>query len=95
MNTKDCEYTCSNCKYFQNYFVIGCDYTFKKTQLGRCINLEVAKSISSKRVKKDEGCDLWKPCELRTLQIQYGAEKRLEYYLKIVVNLLAALNNAE
>lgn len=86
---------CSNCKYFQNYYVIGCDYTFKKTKLGRCINSEIAKSISSKRVKKDAGCDLWQPYKFQTLNIKYGAEKRLEYYLKIVVNLLAALNNAE
>ena len=95
MSKKENETTCTNCKYFQNFYVIGYDCTFKRTSLGRCVNCKVANSVSSKRVKKDEGCDLWKPRELRTLQIQYGAEKRLEYYLKIVVDLLAVLHNVE
>ena len=93
MDEKYKESTCLNCKYFQRYFIIGCDGAFRPTALGRCTNYKVAKSISSKRVKSDEGCDLWQPYELQKLKIQYCMELRLQRINKDVVDVLTVLRD--
>ena len=85
--------TCLNCKYFQRYYVIGYDGTFRPTALGCCTNYKVAKSLSNKRVKNDEGCDLWQPYELQKLKMQYCMEFRLQRIEKDVIDVLTVLRD--
>lgn len=85
--------TCLNCKYFQRYYIIGYDGTFKPTTLGRCINSKVAKSLSNKHIQKDDGCDLWQPYELQRLHIQYCTELRLQRIVKDVIDVLTVLRD--
>lgn len=95
MNNNNSKQVCTNCKYFQRYYIIASDCTFKATALGHCVNLKVSKPISSKRVKKDEGCDLWQPYELQKLRVKYGVEQGIQFYGKIVEDLLVAFYNIE
>lgn len=85
--------TCSNCRYFQRYYVIGADRTFKPTSLGHCVNTNIAKSLSNRRVKKDDGCDLWRPYELQKISIQYCTEQRLQRIAKDLTDVLAILRD--
>lgn len=95
MNTENTPKVCTNCKYFLRYYVIGVDCTFTPTALGHCINLKVSKGISTKRVNKNVGCDLWQPYELQKLSIQYGIEERLQFYCRKIEELLIALRDVE
>ena len=83
--------TCTNCKYFQRYYVIGCGNTFNPTTLGHCINFKIAKGLSNKHVKKNQGCDLWQSYELQKLSIQYCTEIRLQRISKDIADVLAIL----
>ncbi len=86
---------CSNCKYFQRYYVLGCSRTFKPTQLGRCVNTDIAQSLSTKHIRKDDGCDLWQPYELQKLNIQYSLELRLQTIGNDVADILAVLRDVK
>ena len=85
--------TCTNCKYFQRYYIIGCGNAFRPTSMGRCINSNVARSLSNKHIQKDEGCDLWQPYELKKLNIQYCTEIRLQRISQDVADVLAILRD--
>ena len=87
--------TCSNCKYFQRYYVIGCTRKFTPTSLGRCVNTNIARSLSNKHVQKDDGCDLWQSFELQKLCIQYSLELRLERISQDVADVLEVLRDSK
>lgn len=93
MDNKDNTTICTNCKYFQRYYVIGYQRAFRPTSLGHCINPNVAKSISNRRIQNDEGCDLWQSYELQRLSIQYCAEIRLQRISQDIADVLAVLRD--
>lgn len=93
MDEKHNATTCSNCKYYQRYYVIGFTHTFTPTSLWRCINADIAKSLSNKHVRKDEGCELWQSFELQKLSIQYCAELRLQRISKDIADVLTVLRD--
>lgn len=95
MTNENTTRACSNCKYFQRYYVIGCNNRFMPTSLGCCKNFKVTKAISTQRVKKDEGCELWQPYELQKLVFQYSIEEKLQDINKTLENILALLRDAE
>lgn len=93
MDNKDNTTSCGNCKYFQRYYVIGYERAFRPTSLGRCINPNIAKSLSNKHIQKNDGCDLWQPYELQKLNIQYCTELRLQRISQDLEDVLAVLRD--
>lgn len=86
---------CSNCKYFQRYYIISYNYTFKPTPLGDCSNINLRNSLSARHIRKDEGCDLWQPYELQKLKIEYGARQQLQKLYQAIEETIVVLRDAE
>ena len=95
MNNENIAMTCTNCKYFQRYYVIGTDCSFKPTALGHCIHSKINCKVADKHVRKDEGCELWQPYELQKLYRQYGVEILLSRIDATMDSILALLRDAE
>ena len=95
MNNKITNQVCTNCKYFQRFYVIGMGGAFRPTMDGRCIHSKADSKLSAKHIQKKEGCDLWQPYELKKLLLQYCIEERIERINKYVEEILAVLHNVE
>ena len=93
MDEKNNAEKCSNCKYFQRYYVIGCDRTYSPTRQGRCININISKTLSKKHVKNDNACDLWLPYELKKLNIHYTMEKKIKKICNDLSSILEILRD--
>lgn len=85
--------TCTNCKYFSQYYVIAYDRRFKPAQGGFCSHLEV--KAKTKYTKKNLGCELWQPYELKKLEIQYSIEERLQTACKNIEDCIAVLRDVK
>lgn len=86
---------CTNCKYFQRFYVIGLGGAFRPTMEGRCIHLKAENKLSAKHIQKNEGCVLWQPYELQKLRLQYCMQERMERVCNYVEEILAVLRNVE
>lgn len=95
MNNENLSNVCTNCKYFQRFYVLGLGGAFRPTMEGRCIHLKTDDKSSAKHIHKNEGCDLWQPYELQKLFLQYCIEERVERIYKYVEEILAILRNVE
>ena len=95
MNTEETKQTCTNCKYFQRFYIIGPSGAFRPTLEGRCMCSKINNKLLAKHVKRNEGCDLWQPYELQKLNIQYCMQERVERIYKYVKEILTILRDME
>lgn len=95
MNEKDKAQVCSNCKYFQRYYVISCGFRFKPTTKGYCGNGKVNCNAAKKLVRADAGCDLWQSEELRKLSGGYCVESALDKSAELLEEIRDYLRDGE
>lgn len=95
MNDKAAARVCSNCKYFQRYYVISSKFRFTPTKKGFCCNCKVNDNISKKLVKTDVGCDLWQSEELRKLSRSYSVEAALYKTLELLEEIRDYLRDGQ
>lgn len=89
------EEICQNCKYFKRYYIISATLSFVATEKGFCTNIMLNNKVSSKYIRKKEGCYLWQPYELEKLKQQYLIEKLLIKIDKQIENILAIIRDIE
>lgn len=86
---------CTNCKYFQRYYVISAGFRFSPTHKGFCANGNVNANLSKRLVLKNAGCDLWQSEELQKLNHDYRMEMAMDRAFATLEEIRNYLRDAE
>lgn len=95
MNNEAATRVCTNCKYFQRYYVIASGFRFKPTIKGFCSDHKVNANISKRLVRTNVGCDLWQSEELQKLGHRYNMEITLNKAVETLEEIRDYLKDGE